>query len=109
MSDCIFCKIINKEIPSNFIYEDDFVIAINDLNPQADTHVLVIPKIHVKSLADLDDETLMVNLIKGVQNTAKKLGLTDYRTIMNTGSGAGQTVFHLHIHILSGNLTEKLV
>ena len=108
MENCIFCKIINKEIPSNFTYEDDFVIAINDLNPQADTHVLVIPKIHVKSLAELDDETLMVNLIKGVQNTAKKLGLTDYRTIMNTGSGAGQTVFHLHIHILSGNLTEKL-
>lgn len=108
MSDCIFCKIINKEIPSNFVYEDDYVIAINDLNPQADTHVLVIPKTHVKSLAELDDENLMVHLLKGVQNTAKKLGLTDYRTIMNTGSGAGQTVFHLHVHILSGKLTEKL-
>lgn len=108
MSDCIFCKIINKEIPSNFVYEDDYVIAINDLNPQADTHVLVIPKTHVKSLAELDDENLMVHLLKGVKNTAKKLGLTDYRTIMNTGSGAGQTVFHLHVHILSGKLTEKL-
>ena len=108
MSDCIFCKIINKEIPSNFVYEDDAVIAINDLNPQADTHVLVIPKTHVASLAELEDEELMVNLLKGVKATAKKLGLTDYRTIMNTGKGAGQTVFHLHVHILAGKLTEKL-
>ncbi|MBR1942496.1 histidine triad nucleotide-binding protein [bacterium] len=108
MSDCIFCKIVNKEIPSNFVYEDDAVIAINDLNPQADTHVLVIPKTHVASLAELEDEELMVKLLKGVKATAKTLGLTDYRTIMNTGAGAGQTVFHLHVHILSGKLTEKL-
>ena len=108
MSDCIFCKIINKEIPSNFVYEDDAVIAINDLNPQADTHVLVIPKTHVASLAELEDEELMVKLLKGVKATAKNLGLTDYRTIMNTGKGAGQTVFHLHVHILAGKLTEKL-
>ena len=108
MSDCILCKIINKEIPSNFVYEDDAVIAINDLNPQADTHVLVIPKTHVASLADLEDEELMVKLLKGVKATAKKLDLTDFRTIMNTGAGAGQTVFHLHVHILSGKLTEKL-
>ena len=108
MSDCIFCKIINKEIPSKFVYEDDAVIAINDLNPQADTHVLVIPKTHVASLAELEDEELMVKLLKGVKATAKALGLTDYRTIMNTGAGAGQTVFHLHVHILSGKLTEKL-
>ena len=108
MSDCIFCKIVNKEIPSNFVYEDDAVIAINDLNPQADTHVLVIPKTHVASLAELEDEELMFKLLKGVKATAKKLGLTDYRTIMNTGKGAGQTVFHLHVHILAGKLTEKL-
>ena len=108
MSDCIFCKIINKEIPSNFVYEDDYVIAIKDLNPQADTHVLVIPKTHVASLAELEDEKLMVNLLKGVKATAKTLGLTDFRTIMNTGAGAGQTVFHLHVHILAGRLTEKL-
>lgn len=108
MSDCIFCKIINKEIPSTFVYEDESVIAINDLNPQAETHVLVIPKTHVASLAELEDEKLMVNLLKGVKATAKKLGLTDFRTIMNTGAGAGQTVFHLHVHILAGKLTEKL-
>ncbi len=108
MDDCIFCKIINKEIPSNFVYEDDAVIAIKDLNPQAETHVLVIPKTHVASLAELEDEELMVKLLQGVKATAKALGLTDYRTIMNTGAGAGQTVFHLHVHILSGKLTEKL-
>jgi len=108
MSDCIFCKIVNKEIPSNFVYEDDAVVAINDLNPQAETHVLVIPKTHIASLAELEDEELMVKLLKGVKTTAKTLGLTDYRTIMNTGAGAGQTVFHLHVHILSGKLTEKL-
>ena len=108
MNDCIFCKIINKEIPSKFVYEDDAVIAINDLNPQAETHVLVIPKTHVASLAELEDEELMVKILKGVKATAKTLGLTDYRTIMNTGAGAGQTVFHLHVHILSGKLTEKL-
>ncbi len=108
MTDCIFCKIINKEIPSNFVYEDENVIAINDLNPQAETHVLVIPKTHVASLAELEDKKLMVAILKGVKATAKKLGLTDFRTIMNTGAGAGQTVFHLHVHILSGKLTEKL-
>lgn len=108
-TDCIFCKIINKEIPSNFVYENDDVIAINDLHPQAETHVLVIPKVHVASLAELEDVSLMGRLLQSVKETAKALGITDYRTIINTGAGAGQTVFHLHIHILSGkNLKEKL-
>ena len=108
MKDCIFCKIVKLEIPSNILYEDDSVIAINVLNPQAETHVLVIPKTHVASLAELEDEKLMSAILKGVKATAKKLGLTDYRTIINTGAGAGQTVFHLHVHILAGKLTEKL-
>lgn len=108
MNDCIFCKIINKEIPSNFVYENDNVIAIRDLHPQADTHVLVIPKVHVASLAQLEDEKLMAELLKGVKAVAKTLNLTDYRTVINTGAGAGQTVFHLHVHVLSGKLTEKL-
>ena len=108
MKDCIFCKIVKQEIPSNILYEDDSVIAINDLNPQAETHVLVIPKTHVASLAELEDEKLMSAILKGVKATAKKLGLTDYRTIINTGAGAGQTVFHLHVHILAGKLTKKL-
>ena len=108
MKDCIFCKIVKQAIPSNILYEDDSVIAINDLNPQAETHVLVIPKTHVASLAELEDEKIMSAILKGVKATAKKLGLTDYRTIINTGAGAGQTVFHLHVHILAGKLTEKL-
>ena len=108
MNDCIFCKIINKKIPSKFVYENEDVIAINDLNPQAETHVLVIPKTHVASLAELEDKTLMTKILMGVKETTKALGITDYRTIINTGKGAGQTVFHLHVHILAGKLTEKL-
>ena len=84
MKDRIFCKIVKQEIPSNILYEDDSVIAINDLNPQAEAHVLVIPKTHVASLAELEDEKLMSAILKGVKATAKKLGLTDYRTIINS-------------------------
>ncbi len=109
MTDCIFCKIINKEIPTTFIYEDENVIAINDLHPQAEVHVLVIPKVHVNSLNELEDSTLMANILKSVKVTAKTLGLSDFRTIINTGKKAGQTVFHLHVHILAGKgLTEHI-
>lgn len=109
MTDCIFCKIINKEIPTTFIYEDDNAIAINDLHPQAEVHVLVIPKVHVNSLNELEDSTLMANILKSVKATAKTLGLSDFRTIINTGKKAGQTVFHLHVHILAGEgLTEHI-
>ena len=105
MEDCIFCKIINTEIPSNFVYENEDVIAINDLNPKAETHVLVIPKKHVASLNELNDETEALKIFKGIKETVKKLGLTDYRTVINTGKNAGQTVFHLHVHILAGKLS----
>lgn len=102
MDSCIFCKIANKEIPSNFLYEDDFTVAFNDLSPQAPIHVLVIPKKHFASLNELDDEKTMSALLNAVKNVTKKLGLTEYRTVINTGESAGQTVFHLHIHILAG-------
>lgn len=102
MDSCIFCKIANNEIPSNFLYEDDFTVAFNDLSPQAPIHILVIPKKHYASLNELDDEKTMSALLNAVKNVAKKLGLTEYRTVINTGESAGQTVFHLHIHILAG-------
>lgn len=102
MGDCIFCKIANKEIPSNFIYEDEFAVAFNDLSPQAPTHVLVIPKKHFASLAELDDVEVLGGLMNAVRQTAIKLGLTDYRTVINTGEKAGQTVFHIHVHLLAG-------
>lgn len=102
MENCIFCKIANKEIPSNLVYEDEYTVAFNDLSPQAPTHVLVIPKKHYASLNELDDAKLMSALLTAVKNVVTKLGITEYRTVINTGESAGQTVFHLHIHILSG-------
>ncbi len=102
MEDCIFCKIAKKEIPSSIIYEDEYAVAFNDLNPQAPTHILVIPKKHFTSLNDLDDEKTMSALFKAVKNVTKKMNINEYRTVINTGETAGQTVFHLHIHILAG-------
>lgn len=102
MDNCIFCKIANKEIPSNFVYEDDETVAFNDLNPQAPVHILVIPKKHFASVNELDDEKVMTALFKAVKNVTKKLGIDEYRTVINTGESAGQTVFHIHVHILAG-------
>ena len=102
MENCIFCKIANKEIPSNFVYEDENTVAFNDLNPQAPTHILVIPKKHFASLNELNDEKIMSALFKAVKNVTQKFDIKEYRTVINTGESAGQTVFHLHIHILSG-------
>lgn len=102
MSDCIFCKIANKEIPTELVYENEHVVAFNDINPAAPVHILVIPKAHVESLKELDDKNLMAELLSGVREVTKKLGITDYRTVINTGKGAGQEVFHIHLHIISG-------
>ncbi len=102
MSDCIFCKIANKEIPSDLVYENDYIAAFNDINPAAPVHVLVIPKKHIESLNNLEDKNLMAELLSGVKEVTKKLGITDYRTVINTGKGAGQEVFHIHLHIISG-------
>lgn len=102
MEDCIFCKIANKKIPTEPVYEDENTIAFNDLNPQAPVHVLVIPKKHYASLNELDDEKNMAALLKAVKEVARKLGITDYRTVINTGKEAGQEVFHIHFHVLAG-------
>ena len=102
MENCIFCKIANKEIPSNLVYEDEYTVAFNDLNPQAPVHILVIPKAHYASLNETDDKETLAALLNAVKEVTKKLGITDYRTVINTGKGAGQEVFHIHLHILSG-------
>ncbi len=103
MEDCIFCKIINNELPSTKVYEDDDVLAFRDINPVAKTHVLVIPKKHISSLNELNDSELAGKLLLVVPKIAQKLGVgNDYRTVINTGAGVGQTVFHIHIHILGG-------
>ena len=102
MENCIFCKIANKEIPSTLVYEDSYTAAFNDLNPQAPVHILVIPKKHYASLNEIDDKDVMSALLEAVQKVTKKLNITDYRTVINTGKEAGQEVFHLHLHILAG-------
>lgn len=102
MSDCIFCKIANGEIPSELVYENKHVAAFSDINPAAPVHILVIPKCHVESLNELEDKNLMAELLSGVKEVTKKLGIKDYRTVINTGKGAGQEVFHIHLHIISG-------
>lgn len=101
--DCIFCKIANGELPSEFVFESENVVAFQDIEPQAPTHVLVVPKQHIETLNDLDDGELMVELLESIKSVAINLGIEDgYRTVLNTGSKAGQEVFHLHFHILSG-------
>lgn len=103
MSDCIFCMIGNKEIPANVVYEDEHLICFHDLEPQAPVHVLVIPKIHVSSLDELTEEHAKTigHIMVKIHEIAKMLELDNgYRTVINTGEDAFQTVKHLHFHIL---------
>ena len=102
MEDCLFCKIAAGEIPSNKVYEDDKTFAFYDISPQAPSHILVIPKKHVSSLNELEDTFLMADMFYAIKKITEKLGIKEYRTVINTGKDAGQTVFHIHIHILSG-------
>ncbi|HAG44127.1 MAG TPA: histidine triad nucleotide-binding protein [Clostridium sp.] len=106
MSDCIFCKIINGEIPCNKVYEDDKVLAFKDINPEAPIHVLLIPKIHIASINDLNhqDSHLISHRFLTIQNIAKELGIDEsgYRVVTNTGKDGGQTVNHMHFHLLAG-------
>lgn len=104
MSDCIFCKIINGDFGTEFVYENEFAVVFKDINPKADTHLLVVPRLHVESLNELDDKNLLGELMLTVKSVTKKLGINSYRTIINTGKDAGQEVFHLHIHILAGRI-----
>ena len=106
MSDCLFCKIIDGEIPCDRVYENEHVIAFRDLNPQAPTHVLVIPRKHISTVNDLfaDDKDIVGEMMLAAQAVAKQEGIDEsgYRLVMNCNEGAGQTVFHIHLHILGG-------
>ena len=104
MDDCIFCNIIAGKFGTKFIYENEFAVVFNDINPKADIHLLVVPKTHVESLNELDDEILLGKLMQTVKEVTKKEGIKSYKTIINTGKEAGQEVFHLHIHILAGRI-----
>jgi histidine triad (HIT) family protein len=105
-SNCLFCKIVSGDIPGDFVHRDDKCVVIRDINPQAPTHVLVIPREHMESLDDASagDEQLLGHLLRVAARIANQEGLGDsgYRTVINTGAGAGQSVFHIHVHVLGG-------
>jgi len=101
MSDCIFCKIIKGDFNTEFVFENEHAVVFKDINPKAKIHLLVVPKIHIESLNELEDKNLMGELLQTVKDTTKQLGIKSYRTLINTGKEAGQEVFHLHIHILA--------
>lgn len=104
MSDTIFAKIINREIPADIVYEDEQALAFRDVNPQAPTHILVIPKKPLAKLSDAkaDDQSLLGHLLLVANQIARDEELDSFRLVVNNGAGASQTVFHLHIHILGG-------
>ncbi|MBO5435798.1 histidine triad nucleotide-binding protein [bacterium] len=101
-TNCIFCKIVNGDFNTEFVYENEHVVVFKDINPQAPTHLLVVPRVHVESLNELEDKNLMAELLSAVKETTKKIGLKSYKTLINTGKDAGQEVFHIHVHILGG-------
>jgi histidine triad (HIT) family protein len=104
--NCLFCQIVAGEISGDIIHRDEHSVAFRDINPQAPTHVLVIPREHLESLdeASRQDEAMLGHLLRVAARVANEQGLTEsgYRTVINTGAGAGQSVFHLHLHILGG-------
>lgn len=102
--DCIFCKIIKKEIPSKGAYEDDLCVAFHDINPAAPTHLLIVPKKHFENIASMTDaDKGLIGHLHGVaRDLAKKNNLTDFRIVSNNGAAAGQSVWHLHLHLLGG-------
>jgi histidine triad (HIT) family protein len=105
MSDCIFCKIVAGDIPCRKVYEDDDVLAFHDIHPVAPVHFMIVPKLHVASLdhCEAGHQALLGKILLLAAKLAREQGLTDgFRTIINTGRGGGQEVFHLHVHIIGG-------
>lgn len=106
MSSCIFCRIIEGSIPAKMVYQDEHTFAFDDVNPQAPVHTLVVPKRHVESVQNLgeSDQTLMARLLLTCARVAKDKGLSErgFRLVLNTGRDGGQTVFHLHFHVMGG-------
>jgi len=106
MADCLFCRIVRKEIPASVVYEDDRLLVFNDINPQAPLHALIIPKRHIASLNDLSssDDGIVGEMVRCAAAVARDKGYADrgYRTVFNTNAEAGQTVFHIHLHVLAG-------
>ena len=109
-SDCLFCKIVAEQIPAKLVHQDDLCLAFHDIHPRAPLHVLVVPRKHVATLNDLTDEdrTMMGHLHLTAAGIAKKFGHAEagYRTVFNCNRGAGQTVFHIHLHLLAGRTLD---
>ena len=106
-NDCIFCKIIKGEIPSKFIKENEYCVVFKDLNPKSDVHLLVVPKKHLKDITEIDND-LMGKVLDTIKEVAKENNLESFRIVNNCGENAGQSVFHLHFHVLSGkNLKDN--
>ena len=103
-SNCIFCKIIEGQIPADIVFRNENVIAFNDLNPQAPTHILLVPTLHTENAAGLarNSATMIADLFLAADHIATERGLEGYRTVFNTGEAAGQSVFHAHLHLLGG-------
>ena len=104
MSDCLFCKIIAGEIPSSKVYEDEVCFAFNDIAPQAPTHFLVIPKAHIASCGEITPENsaVVAHCFEVISKVTRDLGIKEFRVVSNCGASAGQSVFHLHFHVLAG-------
>jgi histidine triad (HIT) family protein len=104
LADCLFCRIIRGDIPATIVAQDDRYVAFRDINPQAPTHVLIIPRVHLATLNDVKDGALLAGLLTFARDLARKEGLADrgYRVVINTNADGGQTVFHLHAHVLGG-------
>jgi histidine triad (HIT) family protein len=106
MPRCLFCRIVNRAIPGSIVYEDDRLLAFDDVNPQAPTHVLIVPKRHIASLNELaaEDDGVIGEMVRRAAAIAKDRGLSErgYRTVFNTNRDGGQTVFHVHLHLLGG-------
>lgn len=105
MSDCIFCSIVNGDIPSEKVYENEHILAFRDINPEAPVHIIIIPKEHIETIMDLDTNSNLLNeLINGAKEIAKNEGIDEsgFRLVNNCKKEGGQTVYHLHIHLLGG-------
>lgn len=104
MEECVFCKIVKGEIPSTKVYEDEKVVAFKDIEPIAPIHILVIPKEHIQSLIELENDELLVHIFKVIKQVAKETGMSEkgYRVLTNIGEDGGQAVKHLHFHVMGG-------
>lgn len=103
MPDCVFCRIVAGEIPATIVYRDEHAVAFSDLNPQAPLHALVVPRVHVARLSELEDSALGGHLLQAARRVAAEAGYAgDFRLVVNDGARAGQSVWHLHLHVLGG-------